>query len=324
MEIEKRSARDAALARVKRPFLSTWLSQLKASTVDAYRKDLRHFQKYLGVGDLDAAAVTLVGGTRGEANELVRGYMAFMLESELAPATINRRLSALRSMVNVAEEIGRIEWTLKIKGVKTTPYRDTRGPGVEAIQSMFAYLEERGDDKAVRDRACLRLLFDCGLRRFEVEQLDLDDVDLQRKRIRFLEKGAREPRWLSVTDAVRDALRAWIDVRGNDAGPLLTSYSRAFDGDGELHRLSAHGIWKIVRTTAAKVGVETTPHALRHTAITAALDATGGDVRRVQKFSRHKNVQTVMHYDDAREDVQGEVAELVSRQIQVDTEEAPE
>ncbi|MCE9635880.1 MAG: hypothetical protein K8T90_09260 [Planctomycetes bacterium] len=52
------------------------------------------------------------------------------------------------------------------------------------------------------------------------------------------------------------------------------------------------------------------PHGLRHTAITTALDATSGDVRRVQRFSRHRDARVLQRYDDARDD--GAVAALVA------------
>ena len=60
------------------------------------------------------------------------------------------------------------------------------------------------------------------------------------------------------------------------------------------------------------VGLKVRPHGLRHAAITSALDATGGDVRRVSRFSRHRDIKTVMVYDDARADLGGEVAALVA------------
>jgi integrase len=42
------------------------------------------------------------------------------------------------------------------------------------------------------------------------------------------------------------------------------------------------------------------PHRIRHSAITAALDATDGNVRKVQKLSRHRQLDTLMIYDDNR------------------------
>ena len=54
------------------------------------------------------------------------------------------------------------------------------------------------------------------------------------------------------------------------------------------------------------------PHGLRHASITAALDITGGDVRAVQRFSRHRNLTTLTVYDDNRLDLGGKVARLVA------------
>jgi integrase/recombinase XerC len=54
------------------------------------------------------------------------------------------------------------------------------------------------------------------------------------------------------------------------------------------------------------------PHRIRHSAITAALDATDGNVRKVQKLSRHKQIDTLMIYDDNRQRVQGELTGLLS------------
>jgi len=62
---------------------------------------------------------------------------------------------------------------------------------------------------------------------------------------------------------------------------------------------------------AALIGL-VRPHGLRHAAITHALDVTGGDVRRVQKFSRHRDLRTLTVYDDNRQDIAGQVAAMVA------------
>ena len=54
------------------------------------------------------------------------------------------------------------------------------------------------------------------------------------------------------------------------------------------------------------------PHRVRHSSITAALDATDGNVRKVQKLSRHKHITTLMLYDDNRLSVQKEISRLLS------------
>ena len=69
-----------------------------------------------------------------------------------------------------------------------------------------------------------------------------------------------------------------------------------------------------MRDTAQAAGISKiiSPHRIRHSAITAALDATNGDARKVQKLSRHRNLNTLMIYDDNRHQHQAEVTSLLA------------
>ena len=81
-------------------------------------------------------------------------------------------------------------------------------------------------------------------------------------------------------------------------------------------RLSDGSIGNLVPALGHRAGLtrRVKPHGLRHEAITAALDATGGDVRRVQRFSRHKDVRTLTRYDDRRTDDAGTIARLIDEE----------
>ncbi len=81
-----------------------------------------------------------------------------------------------------------------------------------------------------------------------------------------------------------------------------------------LRRLSGVAVWRMMLQLSKLAGLKekARPHGLRHQAITDALDRTGGDVRRVQKFSRHKKVETILRYDDSRRDDAGDIARMVA------------
>jgi integrase len=68
-----------------------------------------------------------------------------------------------------------------------------------------------------------------------------------------------------------------------------------------------------------RLGFKVWPHGLRHAAITEALDLTGGNVRAVQRFSRHRDVRVLERYDDNRKDLGGEVAKQVAASVPGDT-----
>jgi integrase/recombinase XerC len=57
------------------------------------------------------------------------------------------------------------------------------------------------------------------------------------------------------------------------------------------------------------------PHGLRHSGITRALELTNGNLREVQKFSRHKNANTIGIYDDNRVDLAGKVTKLLGADV---------
>jgi integrase/recombinase XerC len=234
------------------------------------------------------------------------------MNRQLAANTINRRLTALRSLVKLGRTLGLIPWTLEVEGVKAEPYRDTRGPGRAGIRDMLDSLAKRKDPKGMRDRALLRCLFDLGLRRAEVLRLDLEDLDMEAGTVAVLGKGRTDKVKLTLPPETKKALEAWIGVRGDAPGPLFCSMNRAKPGEG---RLTAIGLYGMVRELGRKIGLKVWPHGLRHAAITGALDLTGGNVRAVQRFSRHRDVRILERYDDNRRDLAGEVAKQVAASV---------
>jgi integrase/recombinase XerC len=217
--------------------------------------------------------------------------------------------------------LGMIAWTIEVESPRADTYRDTRGPGEAAIERMRAVAAARGDHKGLRDVAILRLLHGCALRRGEVASLDLVHYEPEHSRLWVLGKARGGQRqWVTTPPTVKKALEAWIEARGREAGPLFTALDEVHRG----HRLTGSGIYWIVKQLGKEAGAVTAkPHGLRHTAITTGLDKTN-DVRAVQQFSRHRSVQTLMIYDDARRDMAGKVAALISGDKEGEADETAE
>jgi len=288
--------------------LAAFLSGRNPRTRDAYRADLADFAAFAGASILDIAAQWLLSRGHGPANALALSYRAHLVERGLSVATINRRLAALRSLVKLARTLGLIAWTLDVSNGKAEPYRDTRGPGRSGFRAMLDQLEQRRDAKGSRDRAILRLLYDLALRRAEVVSLDVDDVDLDAGTWAVLGKGHTSRLLMTLPELTKAALRDWLTVRGEEPGPLFVN----FDHAGKHGRLTATSVYRIVAKLGQQVGIKARPHGLRHAAITDALDLTHGDVRSVQKFSRHRSLAVLTLYDDSRVDRAGQVARLVA------------
>jgi integrase/recombinase XerC len=249
----------------------------------------------------------------GQANECIHQYRSAMLDAGLAPATVNRRLSALRSIIHLGRTFGIVAWTMEVDGVKSEHYRDTAGPGlagVAAIKRQAA--KHKSPAKAARDVAIVRVLFDLALRRGEIAALNLADLDMRAGRLSVIGKGRREPKRITLPPRTLKALRAWLRHRGKQPGPLFVNFHHANRG---LGRLEANGIYWVVRSLGAEVDVTARPHGFRHSSITVGLDRTN-DPRKVQKHARHSSLDMTMHYDDNRADFGGEVAKLVSEALE--------
>jgi integrase/recombinase XerC len=318
--------------------VESFLDSLSPLTRRAYDGDLRDYATHVGTADVHVAVRTLLENGHGAANLAALEYRTAMTSRGLAPTTIARRLAALRSVVRLARMIGRVSWTLDVRSPKTEPYRDTSGPGSDGWKAIVTNVRERSlggegrppgkgraGAKATRDHAIVRLLHDLGLRREEVVELDLGHVetaavaDHPRYRtlpthVSILGKGRTERERLTLAPRTAEALMTWILVRGMwDPGPLFCPLDHALDPP-ITERLTGGSVARIVNGLGRDAGLSrsVTPHGLRHQAITAALDKTGGDVRRVQRFSRHKDVRTLLRYDDRRRDDPAEVSRLVS------------
>lgn len=287
--------------------LRAWLDGRGERTIRAYSQDLEDFRAFLGAESVNGAAEELLARGHGAANETGLAYRAHLVGRGLAPATINRRLAALRSLVSLARTLGMVPWGLEVGSVKAETMKDTRGPGTSTVRAMLEELARRPGARAARDRAALRLLADLGLRRCEVVGLDVAHLDFAGARVAVLRKGKRERTWLSLTPAALEALRGWLEARGEEPGPLF----RGIRGE----RLTGSGLWRVISTLGRRVGAKVRPHGLRHTAITEAVkraQANGMQLEEVRDFSGHADVRTLMVYRDRERNVQGRLAALVS------------
>ena len=295
-----------------RSALSIWLASFRSpNTRRAYEKEIQAFASFCGA-EVDEAASWLLTRTEAEAHNAVDIWRADKLARGNAPATINRSMAALNSFVTSARRGGFTTLRLEAKGEKSASYRDTAGPGLDAVLKMLAVARHQPNrHKAARDVCILQLAFGLALRRAEIAALDVGDVDLEAGRLSILGKGHAERIFLTLTPEIKAALAEWLAFRKcqEPMAPLFVSVSRS-RRDG---RLTADGIYRLIRhDLGGMAGVKARPHGIRHTAITEALNRVGGDFRKVRAFSRHSSLDIIRAYDDARADYGGEIAAILT------------
>jgi integrase/recombinase XerC len=288
--------------------LADWLATKRSPhTRRVYQKDIENF-----LADLGTELGKFLTLDRHKAFELVSRYKGELVTKGLKSATINRRLAAIKSLVSFSYNCGHCEFMLEsVKGEKLCAYRDTTGIEPEAFKRVLGGID-RTSLKGIRDYALMMLLWSNALRRSEVSKANIGDFDQKERTLRIFGKGrGNNSEIISLGSGTVNAIEAWLSARG-EVGPdkaLFVSVNAGYK-DG---RLCTQAIYNIVSDRCKDAGISKTmsPHRIRHSSITAALEATGGDVRRVQKLSRHSSLNTLLIYDDNRKNHQKEVSDLL-------------
>jgi integrase len=297
--------------------VTTELKRLAATTRANYSAGLERFAMWLnsrepGAAPLDPLSWLLSRGA-ARSNALVSEYLVMLDANALAPGTIALRLAPLKWGVSLARKMGLVDWELFVKGPAVRPYKDVRGHAPEDTQQMLVAIKGTSEID-LRDRAIVLLLACLALRRSEVASLRVCDFDPERKTLMVRGKGHVERARLSVPVQVSGAIVNYLASREappTPEGPLLVAYSRSQTSG---RALTSNALYKRVRTLARRAGIQgrVTPHGFRHCAITQALNALDGDIRRVSSFARHAKIQTTTIYDDDRQDLAGGVANVLA------------
>ncbi len=280
------------------------LAAKSAKTLSAYASDLRMFARFVGEADMMSAVGRFLKTPPGDAKRIALGWRKAMIQSGYAPATINRRLAALRNVVKM-QDLG---WTLDIEGIRLKTLRDTRGPGVAVIRDLLAVANADESILGYRDAAILQWLFYPALRRVEIVRLEVGDFTPGAKAMAMIwAKGAAQgdKAALAIDRRAARAADRWIEHMGRPrSGPLFIG-TRGRKGRS---RLDVATINRIVTLRAKQAGYARgrlpepdprpiTPHGFRHTAITALIEA-GGSFVEAQELARHRSPQTTQRYFD--------------------------
>jgi integrase/recombinase XerC/integrase/recombinase XerD len=254
-------------------------------TRKAYGVDLGQFVEWARGGGLELGKVR---------HRDVRRYGAGLSSGGAAPATVARKLAAVRGLFDFlvrTERVGQNPADLV-----SSPKREQKLPRVlsgEQMRSLLEHIPAR-TPLELRDRAMLELAYSCGLRCEEIVNLDHDSFDFETEQLRVLGKGSKE-RLLPVGEPAQRALRSYLE-RGRhalatdprQAALFLSKSGRRLSNSDITRRLA---LW--VREAALAAGVS--PHALRHSFATHLLEG-GADLRTIQELLGHASISTTQVY----------------------------
>jgi len=254
--------------------------RMSAHTLDNYNRDLQALAAWMEQAGIDS--LPRLG------SEDVRAFIASEHRRGLAPASLQRRLSALRSLLKFLVARGEL---------KASPAQGLRAPkSARKLPQVLdpdetAQLVEVATDTPLgrRDRAMLELFYSSGLRLSELCALRWRQLDLDEGLVHVTGKGNKQ-RVVPVGSHARAALKAWrADTPSQPTAPV-------FPGRGDAP-ISPRAVQLRLRAAAQRQGVwkRVHPHLLRHSFASHVLESSG-DLRGVQELLGHADIATTQIY----------------------------
>jgi integrase/recombinase XerC len=257
--------------------------RLSPHTSSSYGRDLESLLEYCaaqGIESWDALDT-----------QHLRSFAAQCHRRGLAPRSIQRRLSAVRSLCR---------FLIREGALKSDPTADVQAPKARKrlpttldADTMARLLEFRSDDRlGVRDKAIMELFYSSGLRLAELLGLDLVDLDLRDRTVRVLGKG-RKVRIVPVGRHAVEALTRWLAERATLAAVEETAVFVGVNGRRLGPRIVQRRIARWARLQGLPEHVH--PHLFRHSFASHLLESSG-DLRAVQELLGHANISTTQVY----------------------------
>ena len=255
------------------------------NTVESYKRDVTQYISYL-----DGTGVTDISSTT---KTTVLSYLLYLQKEGRASSTVSRTRASLRSYYLFMMQNG---------VVKSNPTSNLEAPHVEkkipkilSGEEVELLLEQPKDcdNKGIRDKAMLELLYATGIRVSELINLDVSDVNVPMSFVRC--KGGKKERIIPMGHQAKDALENYINnvrkymVKDENETALFVNCSGA--------RLSRQGFWKLIKYYQHIAGIETdiTPHTLRHSFAAHILE-NGADLHSIQEMMGHADISSTQVY----------------------------
>lgn len=280
--------------------------RLSKHTLSNYQRDLNKFFQFY--------EKTLVDEVH-EWNHFLAGhirqYIGVRRQQGLAPASLQRNLSSLRSFFN---------YLLKQKVLRNNPATGISAPrkGRHLPQVLdvdqtcrLMDIKTHGDILAIRDKAILELFYSAGLRLSELIEMNINNYFDSERKVRVVGKGNKQ-REVPIGKHAQAAINLWLERRHELKSELANGIkSKLVKADdlskddssqalflGERgRRISARTIQKRISEWAIKQGIDlhVHPHMLRHSFASHILESSG-DLRAVQELLGHSDISTTQIY----------------------------
>ena len=284
----------------KMPSETEWLDNLSIKskgTARIYSFSINEFKEFVGIKKPEEFRLVT--------KKHILEWIHFLEKKRLSKPTIARKVASISSLFNYFTNANAVRDNPAI-GVNRPNVTSNTGktPAISTNEAKKLLDAPKLDTfKGKRDRAILATVMFHGLRRSELCGLKVKDI-FSREGVPFLRvlgKGSKE-RQMPLHPAAMQKIYGYLETcehKNNEEAPLFLPLKMYKDTEGNLKPLTTDGVYKLIMQYALIVGIDVNnfrPHSLRTTAATNAL-YNNADLRRVQDWLGHKNIQTTRMYD---------------------------
>ncbi|MBZ9536532.1 tyrosine-type recombinase/integrase [Cytobacillus oceanisediminis] len=257
-----------------------------SNTIKSYVQDLHFLESWLS--DIHSNPIMVHAITKTDIKDFER---EIKLDSSLSPATINRRLVAIKkwadflveskfSPVNLSDEI-----TIK-KVQKQNTIRWLTRQEVGRLLHAIELTKHSNFQKGLLHETLVILLVNLGLRIDEACSLTKSSVSFRNGIINVIGKGDKH-RVVPLTEKTKAHIQMWLEKREKDSDYILIS--------SKSNRLSARAAQHILKKYSNQLGIEITPHSLRHT-YCKQLANSGVGLQSIAELAGHSSMDTTRIY----------------------------
>jgi integrase/recombinase XerC len=256
-------------------------------TVQAYVSDIMSFQEYLN-NYHEATSVENVVYPQ------IRSWIVILIENNISNTSVNRKVSSLKSYYKFLLKIKQITVNplLKHKSLKTA--KKIQIPFSEKeLQDVFEFNSYSNDFEGMRNQLIIELFYTTGIRRAELINLQIGNVDLNQKIIKVIGKRNKE-RIIPLLDCTVKLIESYKTQR-NHLEVIKNNEMLILSKNG--NKVSESFVYRLINEYFSSVSQKTkkSPHVLRHSFATHLLN-NGADLNSVKELLGHASLSSTQIY----------------------------